>query len=164
MSLLTSNQINLDFNTQVSSIKSVNTISSNGKSTDLLCDVENLVTSTNGPNKLTFTPIDDMTLMTILLRAKSVNAGVNLTCTLKAVLPDTLEEIPKYLLDDVISLTLTTIVGENEATRFNRTLTTDRKIILVKGITYQVTITSDSASAVARAYAVLVVNSKRRSL
>ncbi len=155
--------LNNNFSDKLDSIKAVNNISSSGKTFDKMLDCDALSSTTLvGLRQITFTPEDDYELIGAILRVTSGTASITITAVLRAILPDTEEEISKYMSSDTFSMSLTTIVGTNEATRVDKTSTTAKKLYLIKGITYRLILTSSSATAVTRAYAKLILRVRRR--
>jgi hypothetical protein len=155
--------LNNNFSDKLAAIRAVNDISSVGKTFDKMLDCDALSSATlAGLRQITFTPEDDYELIGAMLRVTSGTASITITASIKAILPDTEEEVPKYLSGDTFSMSLTTIVGTNEATRVDKTSVTAKKLYLIKGITYRLILTSSSATAVTRAYAKLILRVRRR--
>jgi hypothetical protein len=128
---------------------------------DLLLDISTsgLVTTTALPARSRkFTPQDDMELRALRIYksggASSINLTVKLTC------PDGED----YLLGKTVERTLATAgTGEEHATLDYSAVTGDR-IFLVKGVQYQISIESDSATstAVVQGMAYLRVRTRQR--
>lgn len=161
---ITAANLNAEFSANLSSLLAVNTVSSNGKSLDLICDSQSLSnTSIAGIGSVVFTAEDDMEFSTALLRVISATAGIVITATITAVLPSDLTLIPKYILDDTLSLSTTSIIGETEGSRLDRRgILPAKKIFFIKGITYRINLTSSSATAVTRAYCIISCIVRRR--
>jgi hypothetical protein len=151
--------INNNFNDKVADIKAVNQISSDGKGYEIMLDVTSLTSSYNlGLRSATFTPPDDIEIEAVKLIVSSVNNGINVSVSLSPILPDTEEVVSKYVVDTSVSMTDVTAGGAG----FNKYLTPAAKVFLVKGITYRLEITSDSASVVKRAICSLICKVRRR--
>lgn len=114
--------------------------------------------TTNGLNVQDFTCTDDWELWVVGLSVWNPDAtSRTITMTLTQV-----DGVTKYLLDQTVSVS----IAATSATEFNATRgdyrTSSPKIFLVKGITYRLTLTSSSASAVDRAYGFLCLRPRRR--
>jgi hypothetical protein len=122
------------------------------------------LSSASGPANTTldFTPPDDVEVLDLCLYVNSATASITLTAELTAI--DFNEvSVPQYLNDQSVTVTVASIVGETNATRFNRKPTTSNKIFLKKGLTYRLRVTSSSASIVDYCQIVLVCRNRRRA-
>lgn len=117
--------------------------------------------STVATTILDFTPPDDVELLCLALFANSATASITLTGSLKAMSGE--EEVPQYLNDQPVTVTVTSAVGQADATRYDLTDATSKKIFLKKGITYRLQVISSSASIVDYCQLMLVTRTRRRS-
>lgn len=129
-------------------------------------EIENEVLDlTSGPvagsNIYDFTCPDDMELWVVGLSVWNPDAtSRTITMTLTQV-----DGVTKYLLDQTVSVSVTaTSATEFNATRGDYRTNSGTKIWLVKGITYRLTFTSSSGSAVDRAYGFVLARPRRRRL
>lgn len=118
-------------------------------------------TSTAGLGILDFTPPDDVELRVIGYSIYSASAVPLLTLTLTTIDIDG-TAAPLYLLNQTISITNQSVVGEAVATRDDRQDSSTTKIFLKKGVTCRLQLTSASATAADHITITLYCRSRRR--
>ncbi|MBL0320578.1 MAG: hypothetical protein IPP74_14980 [Alphaproteobacteria bacterium] len=106
-----------------------------------------------------FTPLDDIELQGLRLQTYSTNASLVITGTLKAINPDTAVEYTKYLMDQTVTITNTSVVGKSDThSSFTSPFT-----VLKANVSYQLQLSSASATACDKALLILLAKVRRRT-
>lgn len=129
-------------------------------------EVKGLTNTTNqGLRTLDFTAPDDLEVMLFALTSYSASNVPNTTATLTGIALDAEGQVVTtltYMSDLTVSLTIDQNAAENN-TRTGFTTVSSTRFWLVKGATYRIQISSDSATATTRTVALLLVKATRRA-
>jgi hypothetical protein len=126
-------------------------------------DTLDLISTTNvGLRTHDFTAPDDAFVTTLHLRViNTVVASKTITATLTAISSDE-TSVPDYLNQQTVSAAVTFSTAATHFASSDHSSTSLTPVVLVKGITYRLTLTNSGASNVDRAVAVLSVRSFKR--
>ncbi len=116
-----------------------------------------LATGVGVANFLDFTAPDDMEVIALRVKAVDGTAGRTVTGFLEQTDGDT-----SFLLDQVFSKAVTTVVGTVQATELYSTTTLTRRVNLLRGTRYRLRL-STSVGPVTSAQATLVCGLRRRA-
>jgi hypothetical protein len=160
--VISATDLNSNFNEQLATLRANAQLGR--KQYQKVLDVYGLTNATGTiARQLEFTAVDDMDVLLLGLTVWRNSGTITITAELEAIAYTAAgaEEVSKYLSDKTVSVSRLVSAGaENNA---NRTIYEPTNVIrLIKGITYRLTLTSNSATAVNRAYCYLVMTTTRR--
>lgn len=148
-----------DLNSDTNKVSTMNANqTAGGKSGQVDVVVFDLDSSTpEADRKIEFTPQDDLELQMIGLTVNGGFAGRAFTAELTVV-----GGVTKYLLDETVSVSHTLSGSSKESTRTTFTSATGRKVFLVRGVAYALTLSAASASATDLVQGTLYLRARRR--
>lgn len=159
-----SSELNTEFDAQRTTINT--NASAAGKPFQYELEVKGLTNTTNvGLRTLDFVAPDDLEVRLFGLTSYSASNVPNTTATLTGIALDANGAVATtltYMSDLTVSLTIDQSATENNA-RTAFTTTSGNRFWLVKGASYRIQVSSDSATATTRTIAFLLVRAVRRT-